>query len=259
KMKNLWKNDEYAKKTKIGQKKAYLRNKENIDKRNREMAAKRWLNLDYRKRMIEIAAKRWLNFDYRKRMSDIAKVRGQSKENIERLTKMTRSPEGRKRSSTKMKTRWLDPAWRKINADLWADPEFRKKNARGIAKAARDGSKLEKYALQYISKALVGIEIKFKDWGLLKNQEVDILIPSLKVAIEVQGYAHFYPIYGQKKFEQRQKGDNRKRERLEQLGWKLLYINAAYAIKLSQIEYQCDAVIHELPGFENWKPPQKKL
>jgi len=251
--KDLWKNEEYRRKMTILRKESYEKNKEKYDKNLR-----RGIECQ-KKHGNEIHAKRMLNPEYKKRWNEGHKRMINSKENIEHLRNLSRSEEGRERSSIKMKTRWLDPAWRQINAKLWADPEFRKKNARGIAKAAREGSKIEKHVYNYFSQALAGKEVKHSDWSVLKNQEIDISIPSLKVAIEVQGPAHFFPFYGEKKLKQRQEGDNRKYERLEKLGWKLYCVGAAMQISRQQVESQCDVIIRELLGFENWKPPQKKL
>lgn len=42
------------------------------------------------------------------------------------------------------------------------------------------------------------------------NSELDIYIPSLKLAFELNGIFHYEPIYGQKKLGQIQNNDNRK-------------------------------------------------
>lgn len=148
---------------------------------------------------------------------------------------------------------------KKLASKQWENPEFRKKMYKAFARVVREGSKPEKYAYTYIDEALDGIEVRLKDWSILRNQEIDICIPSMKAAIEYQGIHHYVPIRGEKMFKKRVEGDKRKKERLERKGWRILYIDGRKELRINELEEQCDRIIKQLPGFEDWIPPQKKL
>lgn len=57
-------------------------------------------------------------------------------------------------------------------------------------------SKLEKFIENELSALYPNLEILYNDRKLL-GLEIDISIPSLKLAIEINGPTHYFPIYGQ--------------------------------------------------------------
>jgi hypothetical protein len=57
--------------------------------------------------------------------------------------------------------------------------------------------------------------------------EVDILLPSLKLAIELNGPLHFLPIYGQQKLSLIQGRDYKKQQELQEMGYSLILIDVS--------------------------------
>jgi hypothetical protein len=55
--------------------------------------------------------------------------------------------------------------------------------------------------------------------------EIDIFLPSLNIAIELNGPVHYFPIYGQTKLEDIQNKDLRKQVELQQKGFNLIVID----------------------------------
>lgn len=70
-------------------------------------------------------------------------------------------------------------------------------------------SKLEKWLEEKLNTLYPTLEIKYCDKTAI-NSELDIYIPSLKLAFELNGIYHYEPIHGQNKLEQIQRNDANK-------------------------------------------------
>lgn len=70
-------------------------------------------------------------------------------------------------------------------------------------------SKLEKYLEEELTKLYPKLEIHFNRKDAI-NSELDIYIPSLSLAFELNGIFHYEPIYGQDKLDKIQNNDKRK-------------------------------------------------
>lgn len=70
-------------------------------------------------------------------------------------------------------------------------------------------SKLEIWIEKQLITLYPNIEIQFNKTDMI-NSELDIYIPSLKLAFELNGIFHYEPIYGEKKFNQTINNDHRK-------------------------------------------------
>lgn len=70
-------------------------------------------------------------------------------------------------------------------------------------------SKLEIWIEQELTKQYPTLEIKYNDKETIKS-ELDIYIPSLNLAFELNGIFHYEPIYGKDKLLSIQNNDNRK-------------------------------------------------
>lgn len=70
-------------------------------------------------------------------------------------------------------------------------------------------SKLEKYLEYKLSILFSNLEIHYNRVDAI-NAELDIYIPSLQLAFELNGVFHYEPIYGEKKLAQTQNNDQRK-------------------------------------------------
>ena len=80
----------------------------------------------------------------------------------------------------------------------------------GIKKASTEGSKLEKYIREQLTKS--GYVIEYHKKGIVPNSnlEVDIYLPEMGTAIEIDGPSHFLPIWGQEALTKTIKSDNEK-------------------------------------------------
>jgi very-short-patch-repair endonuclease len=69
--------------------------------------------------------------------------------------------------------------------------------ALAVREASKNGSKMERFVLDKLRRE--GYNILFHKKGLIPNNEleIDLFIPELQVAIEIDGPAHFLPIWGE--------------------------------------------------------------
>jgi disulfide oxidoreductase YuzD len=87
-------------------------------------------------------------------------------------------------------------------------------------------SKLETWLESKLIEAYPNIEFHFNRKDVI-NSELDIYIPSLKLAFELNGIFHYEPIYGQDKLDQIQNNDNRKFQACVENGIELCLIDTS--------------------------------
>ena len=85
-------------------------------------------------------------------------------------------------------------------------------------------SKLEIYLEEQLTTLYPNLEILYSNKEAI-GSELDIYIPSLKLAFEIQGIFHYEPIFGQEKLDQIQKNDLEKIQRCKELRIDLVCIN----------------------------------
>lgn len=159
---------------------------------------------------------------------------------------------GTKRSE-KIKTKISEKVsshWNNLSADeydkkvekgkeVWENLSFdhkqkiRKMATEAIRKASRDGSKTELFLFEELKK--LNIEVVFHKKSLIKNTnlELDIFIPSIKTAIEIDGPSHFFPIWGEDALQKTIASDNEKNGLLLSSGFKIIRVKNV-GKKLSQ-------------------------
>ncbi len=94
-------------------------------------------------------------------------------------------------------------------------------------------SKLEIWLHKQITKKYENLDISCnstKDIGY----ELDIYIPELKLAFEINGIFHYKPIYGEKKYNRTQVIDRIKKEKCKELGIELYIIDTQQQLNFSE-------------------------
>jgi len=106
--------------------------------------------------------------------------------------------------------------------------EILKKSAQANSRAGREGSQIEKILDEALTKE--GYNVIFHKTGLIEDDlEIDILIPDLKLAIEIDGPSHHLPIYGEDKLQKKREADQRKNGLLISAGYSVIRVK--YLVK----------------------------
>ena len=98
-------------------------------------------------------------------------------------------------------------------------------------------SKLEVYVQEQLVVLYPSLEFHFNRKGTV-NSELDIYIPSLKLAFELNGIFHYKPIFGQEKLINTQNNDHKKLQACAKKGISLCVINASHMEKFNQNQAQ---------------------
>lgn len=126
--------------------------------------------------------------------------------------------------------------------------------ALAVRRASKEGSKMERFLFEEIGKKYQTI---FHKKGLIVNEdlEVDLFIPALNVVIEIDGPAHFFPIWGQSSLNKHVKSDAHKSGLLLNAGF--IVIRIKHLVKSLSEKHKRDvlsAIINKLEKISKHKP-----
>lgn len=98
--------------------------------------------------------------------------------------------------------------WENLSEDT-KENILREANA-AVRESSKKGSKLEKFVLNELIKD--GYKVEFhKEQSLLNTKlQIDLFLPTLNIAIEVDGPSHFKPVWGQENLKRNKGYDNKK-------------------------------------------------
>jgi len=136
---------------------------------------------------------------------------------------------------------------------------LRRAAAEAVRKASKEGSKIEKFVYEGLTKA--GYDAIFHKRGLIVNDklEVDIFLPVLKTAIEIDGPAHFLPIWGETNLQRHIRSDSQKAGLLINRGFVIIRVkNMIKNLSAKNMRDALDAIIIELKKIEDQFPPISK-
>ena len=136
---------------------------------------------------------------------------------------------------------------------------LRRAAAEAVRKASKEGSKIEKFVYKGLTKA--GYEAIFHKRGLLVNDklEVDIFLPVLKTAIEIDGPAHFLPIWGETNLQRHIRSDAQKAGLLINRGFVIIRVkNLIKNLSAKNMRDALDIIMVELKKIEDQFPPISK-
>ena len=101
---------------------------------------------------------------------------------------------------------------------------MQKKAAESVREAAESGSKLEKFLMNGIRQNKFKVDFHKEIFIIDEKQHIDMFVPELNTAIEVDGPTHFKPIWGEEKYEKQIKSDTKKTGYILNSGMKLIRV-----------------------------------
>lgn len=154
---------------------------------------------------------------------------------------------------------------RKIKAkQRWEsmDPEHKEHMLSLANKAVREssktGSKLEKYLLNELLKDNYKVDFHKEQTLLNTKLQIDLFLPTLNIAIEVDGPSHFEPVWGQNALDRNKKYDNKKTGLLLGRGCVIIRIKqtsdfskARASIIYSQLKQEIKKIQQKFPTDQN--------
>ena len=128
-----------------------------------------------------------------------------------------RDKEDRERAKDEARERWnaIPEETRK---------EYQTMAAKALRRAADEGSKMEKYIYEALTKAGVNVIMHMKGVVPGHDYEVDLFIPGVNLAVEIDGLQHISPIYGNRDLTKTQQFDQVKNGALIAKGIRVLRI-----------------------------------
>lgn len=102
--------------------------------------------------------------------------------------------------------------------------EFRRASIEAIRTAAKEGSALEKYLHQNLIKKGWKVEFHKEQWVERERLQIDLLVPALSLAIEVDGPSHYEDIWGEDVLRKNQQRDHEKNGLLLRQGFVIIRI-----------------------------------
>jgi hypothetical protein len=102
-------------------------------------------------------------------------------------------------------------------------------------------SKAEDYLSDLIRRDFSSLEIIQNDRSLLSSAlEIDIVIPSLKLAIELNGPLHYFPLFGHEKLARIRAADHSKQIEIKSIGYDLLVIDISASGYFKKVKLMLD-------------------
>jgi len=146
-------------------------------------------------------------------------------------------------------------AWEKLDEDTKIN--MQQSAMKAVRESSKTGSKLEKF----IHKKLLslGYQVQFhKEQSLVNTKlQIDIFLPTINTAIEVDGPSHFEPVWGEKSLERNVGYDQKKEGLITGRGWHLIRIKQLKDYSPSRASLVVEKLIPILDKCSNEKTPQK--
>lgn len=125
---------------------------------------------------------------------------------------------------------------------------------KAVRQSSREGSKLEKFILHKLLKD--GYRVDFHKEHILSNTklQIDIFIPQLNTAIEIDGPSHFLPVWGKETLNRNIKYDNKKTGLILGKGSVLIRIKQTHDFSKTRASMVYEKLLSEIKKIQHKFP-----
>jgi very-short-patch-repair endonuclease len=136
--------------------------------------------------------------------------------------------------------------------------EIRSMALESVRNASKLGSKTERHLHNGLMKAGYTVEFHKTDLVFGNTLEVDLFLPEIKTAIEIDGPGHFMPIWGEEKLAKQRSADTAKQGILLNNGYVLIRIRQIdKSISLTKMNHLLSLVMQEIDSIKTKFPESK--
>ena len=170
--------------------------------------------------------------------------------------------------SAKRSQAWIDLSeedkqkFRDAKKEQWnnmtesAKQELRSAAYAAIRESAEIGSKTERYVSAALEEEGYGVIIHARNLIQSQALEVDMFVPDLKTAVEIDGPSHFEPVWGSDKLKKQQSSDTAKQGLLLNNGYVLIrVIQRDKSMSIKRMKDVYELILLELRKIEEDFPP----
>lgn len=112
--------------------------------------------------------------------------------------------------------------WDKLSPDT--KNNMQKAATDAVRVSSKIGSKLEKFILEKLLKSGYSVEFHKEQTLVNTKLQIDLFLPTLNIAIEIDGPSHFAPVWGEESLKRNKNYDNKKQGLIIGKGWHLIRI-----------------------------------
>jgi very-short-patch-repair endonuclease len=138
--------------------------------------------------------------------------------------------------------------------------EFKQKGYEAVRKAIKEGSKLEIFLMESLEN--MGYTVEFHRDGLIPDErlQIDLFVPELKLAIEIDGPSHFDPIWGAINLQKNKEADNRKNDLLIKYGYTVIRVkNTAKTLSQNNQRNYMEQIVELIENLNSNLPTLLKV
>lgn len=139
--------------------------------------------------------------------------------------------------------------WEKLDEDDKAN--ILQKANKAVRDSSKYGSKLEKFILDNLIKNKHKVEFHKEHFLSNTKLQIDLFLPKMNVAIEVDGPSHFVPVWGDQALARNKNYDNKKTGLIIGKGWKLIRIKQNKDFSKTRAQIICDKLNDLLNNIHN--------
>jgi very-short-patch-repair endonuclease len=134
--------------------------------------------------------------------------------------------------------------------------DFRAAAGKGVRKAAKEGSALEKYLLTGLIEAGHKVEFHKEQWVSRERLQIDLHLPLLNVAIEVDGPSHHEDIWGEEALRKNKERDAHKSGLLLERGACIIRIRQTQSLSSKYKRTVLKTLLTKLEDIKTSFPPK---